>query len=75
MGGADYKDASLILVRPDGSSQIVAEGLAFANGMVVSADQKTLIVNELFGNRISQFDIKEDGTLGAKWAMLKKPYK
>ncbi|WP_350558949.1 SMP-30/gluconolactonase/LRE family protein [Psychrobacter sp. CAL346-MNA-CIBAN-0220] len=66
MGGADHKDASLILVRPDGSSQIVAEGLAFPNGMVISADQKTLIVNELFGNRISQFDIKEDGTLGAR---------
>lgn len=66
MGGADHKEASLILVRPDGSSQIVAEGLAFANGMVISADQKTLIVNELFGNRISQFDIKEEGTLGAR---------
>ena len=34
--------------------------------MVISADQKTLIVNELFGNKISQFDIKEDGTLGEK---------
>lgn len=66
MGGADYKDASLVLVRPDGSSQIVAEGLAFANGMVISEDQKTLIVNELFGNRISQFDIKDDGTLGPR---------
>lgn len=66
MGGADYKNAGLILVRPDGNSQVVAEGLAFPNGMVVSADQKTLIVNELFGNRISQFNIKEDGTLGGR---------
>lgn len=66
MGGADYKEASLILVEPDGSSQIVAKGLAFANGMVISADQKTLIVNELFGNKISQFDINDDGTLGEK---------
>ena len=66
MGGADHKHAALILVKPDGHSQIVAEGLAFPNGMVVSADQKTLIVNELFGNKISKFDIKEDGTLGEK---------
>lgn len=64
MGGADHKHAGLVLVRPDGSSQTVAKGLAFPNGMVISADQKTLIVNELFGNRISQFDIEEDGTLG-----------
>ena len=44
----------------------MAEGLAFPNGMVISADEKILIVNELFGNRISQFDINEDGTLGEK---------
>ena len=64
MGGADHKDAGLVLVKPDGSSQVVAEGLSFPNGIVISADEKTLIVNELFGNRISQFDIREDGTLG-----------
>lgn len=66
MGGADYKSAGLVLIKPDGSSQLVAEGLAFANGMVISADQKTLIVNELFGNKISQFTINEDSTLGDK---------
>lgn len=66
MGGADYKSAGLVLVKPDGSSQLVAKGLAFANGMVICADQKTLIVNELFGNKISQFTINEDGTLGDK---------
>jgi sugar lactone lactonase YvrE len=64
MGGADHKDAGLVLIKPDGSSQVVATGLSFPNGMVISANEKTLIVNELFGNRISQFDIKEDGTLG-----------
>ena len=66
MGGADHEHTGLVLVRPDGSSQIVAEGLSFPNGMVISADKKTLIVNELFGNKISQFDINEDGTLGEK---------
>lgn len=66
MGGENFKEAGLVLVKPDGSSQVVAEGLAFANGMVISADDKTLIVNELFGNRISQFDIKDDGSLGER---------
>lgn len=66
MGGAGHKDTGLVLVRPDGSSQIVAEGLAFPNGMVITPDQKRLIVNELFGNKISQFDIRADGTLGPR---------
>ncbi|WP_367103591.1 SMP-30/gluconolactonase/LRE family protein [uncultured Psychrobacter sp.] len=66
MGGADHENTGLVLVRPDGSSQVVAEGLSFPNGMVISANQKTLIVNELFGNRISQFDILDDGTLGKR---------
>lgn len=66
MGGADHKDTGIVLVRPDGSSQIVAEGLAFPNGMVITPDQKKLIVNELFGNRISQFEVHADGTLGQR---------
>ncbi|MFO6453449.1 SMP-30/gluconolactonase/LRE family protein [Aeromicrobium sp. LTX1] len=66
MGGADHNFANVILVRPDGTSQVVAPGLSFPNGMVITPDEKTLIVNELFGNRVSQFDILDDGTLGPR---------
>ena len=66
MGGAPYQSTGLILVRPDGSAQVVAEGLCFPNGTVISPDGKKLIINELFGNRISQFDIHPDGTLGTR---------
>jgi sugar lactone lactonase YvrE len=66
MGGAPHEHTGLVLVRPDGSVQAVAEGLAFPNGMVITPDEKRLIVNELFGNRISQFDINPDGTLGPR---------
>ncbi|MFW8565262.1 SMP-30/gluconolactonase/LRE family protein [Orrella sp. 11846] len=66
MGGAPYEPADLILVRPDGTSQTVATDLGFPNGMVITPDEKTLIVNELFGNRISQFEILDDGTLGPR---------
>jgi sugar lactone lactonase YvrE len=66
MGGAAHKNTTIVLVRPDGTSQIVADGLAFPNGMVISPQEKKLIVNELFGNKISQFDILPDGTLGPR---------
>ena len=66
MGGADHKDTGIVLVKPDGSTQKVAEGLSFPNGMVITPDEKTLIVNELFGNRISKFAIHADGTLGER---------
>ncbi|GAB3362312.1 MULTISPECIES: SMP-30/gluconolactonase/LRE family protein [Amycolatopsis] len=66
MGGADHEFASVILVDTDGTSRTVAEGLSFPNGMVISPDGTTLIVNELFGNRVSAFDIRADGTLGPR---------
>ncbi|MFC4945067.1 SMP-30/gluconolactonase/LRE family protein [Pseudonocardia sp. GCM10023141] len=66
MGGADHETAAVVLVNTDGTSQVVAEGLSFPNGMVITPDDRTLIVNELFGNRISAFDIHEDGTLGPR---------
>lgn len=66
MGGADHDFATVTLVRPDGTSQVVADGLAFPNGMVITPDEKTLIVNELFGNRVSAFGIAADGTLGPR---------
>lgn len=70
MGGADHEKANVTLVNPDGTTRVVAQDLSFPNGMVITPDDKTLIVNELFGNRISAFDINEDGTLGPRrdWA-------
>ncbi len=48
----------------------VADDLWFANGSVITPDGRTLIVDETFGNRISAFDIHEDGSLGERrdWA-------
>jgi len=66
MGGGDHEFAAVVLVNTDGTSQIVAEGLSFPNGMVITPHDQTLIVNELFGNRVSAFDIKSDGTLGPR---------
>lgn len=72
MGGAPLETAKLALVDVDGRVRVVAEDLFFPNGMVISPDGRTLLVNETFGNRVSAFDIKRDGTLGEKrdWAVF-----
>ena len=50
-------------VEPDGSTRLVAQGLHFPNGMVITPDGKTLIVAETMGNRLTAFDILADGAL------------
>jgi sugar lactone lactonase YvrE len=50
-------------VEPDGNTRVVASGLHFPNGMVITPDGKTLIVAETMGNRLSAFDILADGAL------------
>jgi sugar lactone lactonase YvrE len=58
--------ASLILVRADGTASIVAPDLAFPNGVVLSADGRTLIVAETFAARLTAFDVAGDGTLSGR---------
>ena len=53
----------LILVEPDGRARIVANDLVFPNGMVITADGRTLIVAETFASRLTAFDIAADGSL------------
>ena len=67
-----YRTASVILVRPDGSAQVVADGMHFPNGSVITPDGSTLVVNESYGNRISAFPIRSDGLLGDRrdWAVF-----
>jgi sugar lactone lactonase YvrE len=53
----------IALVTPEGEALEVASEIAFPNGMVVTPDNKTLIVAESFAARLTAFDIAEDGTL------------
>ncbi|NVM17328.1 MAG: SMP-30/gluconolactonase/LRE family protein [Candidatus Lokiarchaeota archaeon] len=67
------KPAEIILVTPEGNAQIVADNLAHPNGTIITPDDKTLIVAETFGNKLTAFDILEDGLLKERriWANLK----
>lgn len=53
----------IALVSPDGRARQVADGIAFPNGMAVTPDNRTLIIAESHGQRLSAFDIADDGSL------------
>lgn len=46
MAGEPFATGVIALVTPDGLARRVADGLAFPNGMLVTADNATLIVAE-----------------------------
>ena len=54
--------ASIHRVDPDGTITEVANDLWFPNGCVLTPDD-VFIVNETFGNRVSAFDLTDDGRL------------
>jgi sugar lactone lactonase YvrE len=58
------------LVSPDGGVRQVADGLAFPNGMGVTPDNRTLIVAESWSERLTAYDIGDDGSLSGRrvWA-------
>jgi sugar lactone lactonase YvrE len=71
MGGADLAPTALHRVDPDGTVTEAATDLWFPNGSVITADN-TLLVGETFGNRVTAFDIADDGRLVNRrvWAQL-----
>ncbi len=58
-----FDSDNVILVYPDGTYRLAAEGVTAPNGMAITADGKTLILAETMARRLSAFDIAEDGTL------------
>jgi sugar lactone lactonase YvrE len=50
-------------IEADGNARVVAKGLSFPNGMVITPDGRTLIVAETMGHRLTAFDILADGAL------------
>jgi len=54
---------NLVLARPDGSAQVVADRVCFPNGGAITPDGKTLIIAETFAFTLTAWDINDDGTL------------
>jgi sugar lactone lactonase YvrE len=70
--GEHFGPGTIVLITPDGTIRQVAEKIAFANGMAVTPDNKTLIIAESHANRLTAFDIAQDGSLSNRrvWADL-----
>jgi sugar lactone lactonase YvrE len=55
--------AQILRVDPSGEVSVAADGLRFANGMVITP-QRRLVVAETWGQRLSSFAVADDGSLG-----------
>ena len=66
IGSQAFSGGVIIRLDPDDDpprATIVARGLDFPNGMVITPDHKTLIVAESIGRRLTAFTIDENGAL------------
>lgn len=65
----------IILVMPDGATRVVAEGLRFPNGIAVSADHSRLVVAEMDGACLADYDIEPNGDLKfrGRFGSMKSP--
>ena len=62
-GGEAPKPGYIKLITPDGKLRQVADDIQFPNGMVITPDNRTLIISESFAGRLTAFDIDADGGL------------
>ena len=59
----DFVPGYIALITPDGRARLVAEDIAFPNGMAIAPDNRTLIISESFTGTLTAFDVAEDGGL------------
>jgi sugar lactone lactonase YvrE len=61
--GTRHGRDEIVLVQPSGEWRTVAQDLFHPNGMAVTPDGRTLIASETHANRVSSFEIDNDGAL------------
>jgi sugar lactone lactonase YvrE len=68
----EFAPGTVALLTPEGTVRQVVDGVAFPNGMAVTPDNSTLILAESYGNKLTAFDIAQDGGLSNRrvWADL-----
>ena len=69
----DHFDTSshvLLLVVEDKPPVIVADAIAYPNGVAITPDGTTLLISETFAGHLTAFDVAADGTLSGRrvWA-------
>jgi sugar lactone lactonase YvrE len=71
-GQEEFRPGTIAVITPDGSARQVADEIMFANGMVVTPDNSTLIIAESWAHRLTAFDIESDGSLSNRrvWAQV-----
>ncbi|MCZ4519460.1 SMP-30/gluconolactonase/LRE family protein [Rhodococcus ruber] len=69
---SSFAPAPLVRVDASGIATVASEPLFFPNGSALTSDERTLIVAETMGNRLSEFDVDVDGRLGERrdWAVF-----
>ena len=65
-GLAIHAPGMVALIRPNGSAEVVAEGIAFPNGMAISPDGSTLVVADSYAKELIGFRIGSDGSLSGR---------
>jgi sugar lactone lactonase YvrE len=65
-GGEAPKPGFIKLITPDGGLRQVADDIQLPNGMVITPDNRTLIISESFAGRLTAFDIDPDGGLSGR---------
>ncbi|MBR1148393.1 SMP-30/gluconolactonase/LRE family protein [Bradyrhizobium sp. AUGA SZCCT0431] len=65
----------IILVMPDGARRVVADGLRFPNGIAASPQNDRLVVAEMDGACLADYDIAPDGglKLRGRFGSMKSP--
>lgn len=71
--GEEFAPGIIALVTDDGDVTRVADGLAFPNGMAITADGSTLIVAESYAEQLTAYDIADDATLAARRVWARTP--
>lgn len=57
-------DGMLFRIRPDGRAEKVADGLRFANGLALDADESHIYVCETAGCDVLRYRLRADGSVG-----------
>jgi sugar lactone lactonase YvrE len=60
------RSTHLLLVDERGQARPVADNIEFPNGTIITPDERTLIIAESIGHRLSAFAVASDGSLSAR---------